>query len=76
MADGSYEIIEVRFIIGRLTEMYVYINEINNCDGMLQGWHYKTFPAEESLYDIMKAWHDGKFEEPPLMWPKKSPPKY
>lgn len=39
---------ELRFVVEpELTQVYVRIEETEGADGLVQGWHHKTFPALE-----------------------------
>ncbi len=71
MANGKYEWAEVRFVVeSELTQAYVLLRELEHCDGLVQGWHHKTFPASKSVLDILT---EMATSDNPLMWPRNAP---
>ena len=73
MADGKYDIVEVRINVEdpEITQVYILIKGDQNCPHTVNGWHHKTFAASMSMLNIMHNWADG--EEQPIMWPLKAP---
>jgi hypothetical protein len=66
MGKASMEYKEVRFVIeDELTQVYVFIEAHGDCPLGVQGWHHKTFPASQSIIDIVKS---NEFEDS-VLWP-------
>lgn len=69
MGKASYDMTEVRFIIKPdFTECYVFCVAIGDCPAGVQGWHFKTFPKETSIMDIIPQYITGC-----VSWPQKPP---
>lgn len=62
---------EIRFILTdpQITEVYVAVSAVGDCPLGVQGWHYKAFPAQMSVQDIIT---NGGIEDY-LLWPQKAP---
>jgi len=61
--------LEVRFLIKpEWTECYVYCEAIGDCPVSVQGWHYKVFPKERTVEEIMKI-----YPKDCVLWPLKAP---
>lgn len=76
MANTKVMYDEVRFLVEdpELTEVYVRMHCINEYYPMIDGWHFKAFPANMSVADIVLAWNHDKDFEDPMLWPLKAPP--
>jgi hypothetical protein len=70
MADSSYEVIELRFVIKpELTECYVALQAFGDSPIGVQGWHHKTFPASMPVVDILR----GEDMKNCVLWPLDAP---
>lgn len=57
MANSQAEIRELRFILKpQLTEAFALVDAYGDSPIGVQGWHHKTFPASESVLDILTEW--------------------
>lgn len=69
MGKASYDTTEVRFIIKpEFTECYVFCEAKGDCPFNVQGWHYKVFPIDKSIVEIVKSYVTDC-----VLWALKSP---
>ncbi len=69
MGKASYDMTEVRFLIKPdFTECYVFCEAKGDCPIGVQGWHYKVYPKEIPIIDIVK-----EYVKDCVLWPQKSP---
>lgn len=68
MSDCFSEIKEVRFVIKETTDVYVLSESSGDCPVGVQGWHFKSFPKEKSVQEILET-EFSKY----LEWPLKAP---
>ncbi len=76
MADSSYEVTEVRFVIEpELTQVYVYMKAHGDSPLGVQGCHHKTFPASRNVLQIMHAMYgiEGAEHDDPVLWSLEAP---
>ena len=73
MANSGVIYREIRFVIkDDFTECYVAMDATGDSPLGVQGWHYKVFPKDQSVIDIMESAFAGKGERA-VLWPQKAP---
>lgn len=60
-------------ILDDFTECYVLMDATGDSPLGVQGWHYKVFPKNMSVQDILLEAFTG--EENAILWPQKAPTK-
>ena len=75
MANGVYNLNEIRINVAdeNRTDVYVYLAADANCPHMVQGWHYKAYPATLTTLEV-HALLGSTDEHQPVMWERKAPP--
>ena len=72
MAYAGYNMLEVRFLIKPdFTECYVFCEALGDCPIGVQGWHYKVFPKETTVEEILKI-----YPKDCVLWPHKAPDQF
>lgn len=75
MADGKYNVIEIRLNVAdaERTDVYVRLEADQNCPHMVHGWHYKAYPARLTTLEV-HALLGSTDDHNPVMWERKAPP--
>jgi hypothetical protein len=64
---------ELRFLVTDpdALHVYVFLRAEGDCPFMVNGWHYKEFPASVTTFDVLKMMGDGS--EKPINWERQAP---